>query len=194
MSVVFCNLFPSFFLLAFCVVRWPPRLKKKVNLFSSKKKLIKNSYAEFLAGMAFNSASLGAVHAMAHQLGGTFNLAHGVCNALLLPGVAAFNAARSDAARPLFLDVAEAMGGLGLPPSASPEQAAAAVVAAIRKLSARVGIPRNIEALGVSRADFDRAVDDLTRNALRDACGLTNPVPLEFDDVKALFIEAFEQQ
>lgn len=45
------------------------------------------SYAEFLAGMAFNSASLGYVHAMAHQLGGMYNLPHGVCNAVLLPVV-----------------------------------------------------------------------------------------------------------
>ena len=98
--------------------------------------------------MAFNSASLGAVHAMAHQLGGTFNLAHGVCNALLLPGVQAFNAARSEAARPLFIDVAEAMGLR----TASDDRRGGrdAVVAALRKLSARVGIPRNIEALGVS--------------------------------------------
>lgn len=142
--------------------------------------------------MAFNSASLGAVHAMAHQLGGTFNLAHGVCNALLLPGVQAFNAKRSETAKPLFIDVAEAMG-LGLPASVSVEDAADAVIAAIRKLGARVGIPRNIEALGVSRDKFFAAVDDLTKNALKDACGFTNPVPLEFDDVKGLFIEAFEQ-
>ena len=159
---------------------------------NSKLKTQNNSYAEFLAGMAFNSASLGAVHAMAHQLGGTFNLAHGVCNALLLPGVQAFNAARSEAARPLFIDIAEAMG-LGLPASATPDEAAAAVVAAIRALGARVGIPRNIEALGVSRERFFAAVDDLTKNALKDACGFTNPVPLEFDDVRALFVEAFEQ-
>ena len=142
--------------------------------------------------MAFNSASLGAVHAMAHQLGGTFNLAHGVCNALLLPGVQAYNAERSEAARPLFIDVAEAMG-LGLPADVSADAAAEAVVAAIRKLGARVGIPRNIEALGVSREKFDAAIDDLTTNALKDACGFTNLVPLEFDDVKQLFLEAFEQ-
>ena len=43
------------------------------------------AYAQFLAGMAFNNALLGYVHAMAHQLGGQYNLPHGVCNALLLP-------------------------------------------------------------------------------------------------------------
>jgi alcohol dehydrogenase len=50
------------------------------------------SYAQYLAGMAFNSASLGCVHAMAHQLGGFYDLPHGVCNAVLLPVVQQFNA------------------------------------------------------------------------------------------------------
>ncbi len=49
------------------------------------------SYAQYLAGMAFNNASLGYVHAMAHQLGGFYNLPHGVCNAILLPHVCEFN-------------------------------------------------------------------------------------------------------
>lgn len=143
--------------------------------------------------MAFNSASLGAVHAMAHQLGGTFNLAHGVCNALLLPGVQKFNAAKSAAAKPLFIDIAEAMGVLDPSKKEDADAAADAVVDAIRKLGARVGIPRNIEALGVSRDKFDAALDSITENALKDACGATNPVPLVFDDVKKLFIEAYEQ-
>ncbi len=51
------------------------------------------AYAQFLAGIAFNNANsrLGYVHAMAHQLGGFYDLPHGVCNALLLPHVEAFN-------------------------------------------------------------------------------------------------------
>ena len=51
----------------------------------------KMAYAQFLAGMAFNNASLGYVHAMAHQLGGFYDLPHGVCNAILLPHVQQFN-------------------------------------------------------------------------------------------------------
>src|SRR5574343_147843 len=64
------------------------------------------SYAQYLAGMAFNNASLGYVHAMAHQLGGFYNLPHGVCNAVLLPHVSSFNAAVSGAR---LTDVAAAM-------------------------------------------------------------------------------------
>lgn len=51
----------------------------------------KMAYAQYLAGIAFNNASLGYVHAMAHQLGGYYNLPHGVCNAILLPYVEEFN-------------------------------------------------------------------------------------------------------
>src|SRR5699024_3707856 len=41
-------------------------------------------FAQSLAGMAFNNASLGYVHAIAHQFGGFYNYPHGVCNAILL--------------------------------------------------------------------------------------------------------------
>lgn len=50
------------------------------------------AYAQFLAGMTFNNASQGYVHAMAHQLGGFYDLPHGVCNAVPQPHVQAYNA------------------------------------------------------------------------------------------------------
>src|SRR5512142_2375356 len=65
------------------------------------------AYAEYLAGMAFNNASLGHVHAMAHQLGGFYDLPHGVCNAILLPHVERFNLI---AKMSRFRDIAIAMG------------------------------------------------------------------------------------
>ncbi|MFV0441462.1 MAG: iron-containing alcohol dehydrogenase [Lachnospirales bacterium] len=48
------------------------------------------AYAQNVAGQAFSNAGLGMVHAMAHALGGKFNLPHGVCNSLLLPYVLKF--------------------------------------------------------------------------------------------------------
>ncbi|KAG4069600.1 hypothetical protein HA402_015677 [Bradysia odoriphaga] len=70
------------------------------------------AYAQFLAGMAFNNASLGFVHAMAHQLGGFYNLPHGVCNAVLLPHVQEFN---TQVAAGRLKDIAAAMGDVGIP-------------------------------------------------------------------------------
>lgn len=85
------------------------------------------SYAEFLAGMAFNSASLGYVHAMAHQLGGYYNLPHGVCNAVLLPSVQEYNAKYVPE---LFIDIAQAMGIEGV--GSDKDEAVKQVLAAIR--------------------------------------------------------------
>lgn len=65
------------------------------------------AHAEYLAGIAFNNASLGYVHSMAHQLGGFYNLPHGVCNAILLPYVEMYN---KQACPERFADIARATG------------------------------------------------------------------------------------
>lgn len=140
------------------------------------------SYAQFLAGMAFNSASLGYVHAMAHQLGGFYDLPHGVCNAVLLPVVQEFNAKQVPE---LFIDMAAAMGH----PTTDKDAAVAAVLRSIRQLSADVGIPKNLKELGVKPEDFDV----LAANALKDACGFTNPRPATHDEIVGLFRQAYEQ-
>lgn len=140
------------------------------------------AYAQFLAGMAFNNASLGYVHAMAHQLGGFYDLPHGVCNAVLLPHVEAFNAQVS-AAR--LRDVAKAMGESveGLSEVAGAECA----LAAIRRLSVDIGIPAGLAELGARRED----IPTLAANALKDACGLTNPRPASQAEIEAIFHAAF---
>ena len=140
------------------------------------------AYAQFLAGMAFNNASLGFVHAMAHQLGGFYDLPHGVCNAVLLPHVQSFNASVC-AAR--LTDVATAMGvdtrGLG------PEEGAQAAIAAIRSLALDVEIPAGLRDLGVRLND----VPVLAANALKDACGLTNPRAADQRQIEEIFRSAF---
>ena len=139
------------------------------------------AYAQFLAGMAFNNASLGYVHAMAHQLGGYYDLPHGVCNAILLPHVEAFNA---KVAAGRLGDVARAMGvateGMSEP------QAAEACLDAIRKLSKDIGIPSGIQQLGAKASDL--AV--LATNALKDACGLTNPIQATHAEIVGIYTAA----
>lgn len=136
------------------------------------------AYAQFLAGMAFNNASLGFVHAMAHQLGGFYDLPHGVCNAVLLPYVESFNA---DVAAARLKDVAAALGvaTAGL----SDREGADACIAAIRKLSSDIGIPAGLTQLGLK----DKDVPTLAINALKDACGLTNPRPANQAEIEAIF-------
>ncbi|HEJ9060835.1 L-threonine dehydrogenase [Serratia fonticola] len=136
------------------------------------------AYAQFLAGMAFNNASLGYVHAMAHQLGGFYNLPHGVCNAVLLPHVQEFN---TQVAAGRLKDIAAAMGVnvAGL----SDEQGAAACIAAIRQLAKDVGIPAGLRDLQVKEEDFAT----LATNALNDACGFTNPIQASHEQIVAIF-------
>lgn len=137
------------------------------------------TYAEYLAGVAFNNASLGYVHAMAHQLGGFYDLPHGVCNAILLPAVEDYNA---KVVPERFIDIAKAMGknvdGL------SAAEAADAALAAIRELSADIGIPAGLNEL----RGFDaKDIPTLAANALKDACGLTNPKQATQEEIENIY-------
>ncbi|WP_420794817.1 iron-containing alcohol dehydrogenase [Geobacter metallireducens] len=136
------------------------------------------AYAEYLAGMAFNNASLGYVHSMAHQLGGFYNLPHGVCNAILLPAVSEFNAI---ACPKRYADIAVALGEdiTGL----APLDAAAKAIAAIRKLSAAIGIPAGLKELNVKEEDLKV----MAENAKKDACQLTNPRKATLEQVIGIF-------
>jgi len=139
------------------------------------------AYAEFLAGMAFNNASLGYVHAMAHQLGGFYNLPHGVCNAILLPAVCDFNLI---ACPKRFKQIAIALGQdvTGL----SDLDAGTKGIQAVRQLSAAVGIPSGLAQLGVKEQDLET----MAVNAKKDACQLTNPRTATLDQVVGMFMSS----
>ncbi len=143
----------------------------------------KMAYAQYMAGIAFNNASLGYVHAMAHQLGGMYNLPHGVCNAILLPYVCEFNMI-SNLNR--FRDIAEAMGenieGL------STTEAARKAIAAIVQLSHQLEIPSNLKSLGVKPESFE----EMAENAMKDACALTNPRKPTKEQIIGIYKLAYE--
>ncbi|MBU5637673.1 iron-containing alcohol dehydrogenase [Geomonas sp. Red69] len=139
------------------------------------------AYAEYLAGMAFNNASLGYVHSMAHQLGGFYNLPHGVCNAILLPAVSQYNLI---ACPKRFADIAKALGenvdGLSV------TEAGQKAIDRIRTLSASIGIPTGLKALNVKEEDL--AI--MAENAKKDACQFTNPRKATLEQVIQIFKDA----
>jgi alcohol dehydrogenase len=139
------------------------------------------AYAQFMAGMAFNNASLGYVHAMAHQLGGFYDLPHGVCNAVLLPHVQRYNA---KVCPDRLRDVAKAMGVNVETMTA--EQGADAALEAIQVLSKDVGIPAGLKDLGAKNEDISILAD----NALKDACGFTNPKQATHEEISEIFAAA----
>ena len=137
--------------------------------------------ASLQAGLAFSNASLGAVHALAHSLGGYLGLPHGECNALLLEHVARFN---MTSAVERFRRVAEVIGidTRGM----SEHELSRRITEALSSLRRRVGIVDALAARGVSETD----IPQLTRHAINDACIVTNPRRVVVGDVKAIYGEA----
>jgi len=133
------------------------------------------------AGLAFSNASLGAVHALAHSLGGFLDLPHGECNALLLEHVVRFNI---DAAPDRYGRIGEAMGidmrGM------TERERAKRIILALGALRKRVGILDSLASRGVRAAD----IPELATHALIDACMYTNPRRARIDDVKAIYGDA----
>lgn len=121
--------------------------------------------ASCLAGLAFTRASVGYVHAIAHQLGPLYHLPHGYLNAILLPYALDFYL---DDATPQMADFARSCG-LGRDGD-DPRSLALSLIVAIRQLNVSVGLPSTIEQI----ADAD--VPEIVRRALAEAHG-TYPVP-----------------
>lgn len=138
--------------------------------------------ASLEAGLAFSNAILGAVHAMAHSLGGYLDLPHGECNAILLPGVVAVN---YPSCPERYDRIAEVMGvplqGL------TADQRAGLLVRRIAALRERVGIAGKFSRLGVKQADISR----LAEFAMMDACMATNPYPMNIQEVERIYGDVF---
>lgn len=139
------------------------------------------AYAEYTAGMAFSNGGLGMVHAMAHSLGGFYNLPHGVCNSILLPYVMEFNG-RSAEVQNRFKLIAEALDIPGNQ-QMSPEKATEASIQYIRNLCRQVEIPNSFKEFKVKKEDF-AALADLS---LADTCMPANPVQPTKEEVIAIY-------
>lgn len=135
-----------------------------------------------LAGMAFSNASLGLVHAMAHSLGGLLNLPHGLCNAVLLEHVVAFN---FPAAGERYRRIAKAMG---LDVESMPlDECRDVLLKGIADLRKLAGITTTIGAMGIRREDIPR----LATNAHNDPCIVTNPRHASIEAIEAILEQAF---
>ena len=139
--------------------------------------------AEMLAGMAFNNANLGYVHAMAHQLGGQYDAPHGVCCALLLTTVEEYNII---ACPERFAELAEIMGydTTGL----TTMQAAQKSIDGMREMCKAVGIPASIKEIGAKPEDFPL----MAENALKDGNAFSNPRKGTKQEIIDLYQKAYD--
>lgn len=137
--------------------------------------------ASMQAGLAFSNAILGAVHAMSHSLGGFLDLPHGLCNAMLLEHVIAYN---FDAADARFKRVAEAMAidtrGMTMPTVKH------RLMDRVIGLKHTVGLESKLAQLGVTVSD----IPSLSGFAMQDPCILTNPRKSSRRDVEVVYEEA----
>ena len=143
--------------------------------------------ASCMAGAAFNVASLGICHSMAHALGGQFHLPHGRCNAVLLPIIIEYNAGldlpgENDA----LLRYLEITRVLGIS-AGSNKATILSFVRQLRLLMERIGIPTHFSDLGIDKDMFLSAIDMMTENALKDRCTVTNPRVPTADDIRWLY-------
>jgi len=138
--------------------------------------------AACIAAIAFSNASVGVNHALAHAFGARFGVAHGRANALMLPHVIAYNAAvptkfmpspnqRAYVAHKKYAMIADLLG-LG---GATVEAKVSNLVTATEQLLDRLNVPRSIAEMGVTQAEFEAALPELTKNAFDDPSWRSNP-------------------
>lgn len=133
-------------------------------------------YAQCLAGMAFSNGLLGIVHSMAHKTGAVFkngHVVHGAANAMYLPYVIQYNA-KNPATAKRYANIATLWGI----EYKTTEEAVQKLCDAIQNLSKALNIPlclKDYENGMVPEDEFLAKLPDIAKNALLDACTLSNP-------------------
>ncbi|MFD1597803.1 iron-containing alcohol dehydrogenase family protein [Halobellus rarus] len=146
--------------------------------------LSKMARASMQAGMAFNGAGLGAVHAISHQVGGAFGVPHGLANAIILPYVMEYNLPQ---APELMVDIAEALGeDVDRTKPAAVEGYRA--VRAVCRLGESVRIPDTLQETAAER----EAIPRLAEQALEDGSLTGNPRTTDVEDLEGILENAFD--
>ncbi|MGZ4817617.1 MAG: bifunctional acetaldehyde-CoA/alcohol dehydrogenase [Terriglobales bacterium] len=155
--------------------------------------------AATIAAIAFANASVGVNHALAHAFGARFHVAHGRSNALMLPHVIAYNASvptkfmpspnqRTYVAHKKYAAIADLLG-LG---GSTIDEKVRNLVSAIEQLLDRLGFPRAISEMGISKEEFERAVPDLIQVAFDDPSWRSNPRMPLMSELSDLLFRAYQ--
>lgn len=138
------------------------------------------------AGMAFSNSSVTLIHGMSRPLGAAFHIPHGMCNAMLLPMCTGFSA-HGAVGR-----YAEASRTLGLTDaSASDEEAALGIPAALQKVTSDLGVP-TLEGFGIDESAFRKAVPTMAAAALASGSPNNNPIVPDVAQVEALYHDIWD--
>lgn len=133
------------------------------------------------AGLAFSNASLGAVHAMAHSLGGLKDLSHGECNAMLLNSVIRFNyKASPDRYKILAETIGLDIRGM------NEKEILNKLTESIDQFKTDAGIKDSLSGKAIKTGD----IPSLAKNAIKDPCMATNPRIPSVKDIEAVYEES----
>ncbi len=133
------------------------------------------------SGMAFTNASVGLGHALAHALGGMYDVVHGISHALLLPGVMRYNLPACTAK---MATIGKIITGKVL---GSDEETALAGIEALERLREDIGIPSRLRDILPDKTMLPK----VSQNAVNDICLLTNPRPATWKDILNLYYGAW---
>lgn len=151
--------------------------------------------ASCLAGIAFNHASLGLNHGMAHQLGAKFHIPHGRANAMLLPLVIQYNSdinkhSKSKAEYPnqvrKYATLARILGLQNF----NTITTVRALVNWIEFMMKEMDMPLCVSTMNIcSREEYFAAIPEMAEAALEDSCTATNPRTPSKEDIMKIYID-----
>ncbi len=139
--------------------------------------------AAAMAGLSFDNAGLGLLHALAHALGGVFHVPHGRLGGVLLPHVMDFN---RDAALEKYAYLARLCGH----GAATDLLAFRALRSSLLRLRRLLQLPGTLQEAGVDKTRLEGRLDELCRAAMADPCLSGNPRPVTEGDVRRILREA----
>ncbi len=133
------------------------------------------------SGMAFTNASVGLGHALAHALGGMYDIVHGMAHALLLPHVMRYNL-------PVSLKKLARIGTIITGRTlADDEETALFGIEMVEQLREECGLPSRLREILPDKTRLPQ----VSRNAVNDICLLTNPRPATWKDILNIYYEAW---
>lgn len=142
-----------------------------------------------MAGIAFQNSGLGIVHGLSHAIGGSFPVAHGRLNGILLPHVIEFNAGELGVRPGEVTEVGRRYvtlaRSLGLAAS-SDRNLVLGLVGWVERVRRELEMPGTVSAAGVDASRFVAAIPELAATAHRDFCTSGNPIAVTEADLAGL--------
>ena len=142
--------------------------------------------AQNLAGMSFSNAILGIAHSMAHKSGAILDVPHGLANAIYLPNTVLFNS-KNAVAGSRYTEIAQRIGLNGN----NEQELVTALVDQIKKMRSELGMAGSLKEFGIDEEVFMSKVDNMAVTAVADPCTSTNPREITSEEMKALYIAAY---